>query len=209
MNYKENFLKNKDSMKESQILNYLNLDISLLSYLPDFSLEFYRKVSVIPYAYLYMPKEAKEDKEIIINTLEKTGCLLKYCPAFVRKSRSYVYMAIHTDAFAVKYADEKLLSDRDFCKLVTDARPVAIQCFPLFWNDKEIMFGLCRKNRSLVSLLSPDLKKEFDKELESAFSHTHMTEDLYKEYCLGKYVRLIEDNGRVTLNDSVRKEMKV
>lgn len=152
-------------VNEENILSIVGLDITALAFIPDDfkSLELYRKASELsPYTYLFLPKKYKEDAVILMNCLKRDGHLLRYCPESVKRNKQYVRVAIRCDAYAVKYADAELLKNKDFCKEIISWKPMAIKYFSSFWEDKDIMYPLCRYYKEYIKYLSPEMQAQVE-----------------------------------------------
>lgn len=183
MNIKEFFdlykLNKVDACKdffvnEENILKAIALDISLLEFVPEElrTLELYRKASDIsPHTFLYMPKAFRDDTFVLRNILPKVGSYFRYCSDDIKSHPYFVRLAVRGDWYAIKYADEKLLTDRDFCISMIKTKPQCIKYFCSFWNDEKIMLPLCHVYNEFLKYLDNDMKEKYEEKYwrEDAF----------------------------------------
>lgn len=153
-------------INEESILEIVYMDITTLEFVPDNfkSLELYRKASEMsPYTYFYVPKKYKDDAVILMHCLKSDGLLLQYCSDDIKRNKQFIRVAVRSNPYAIKYAASELLEDKSFCKDMVSFKDVTIKYFPSFWNDKEIMYPLCRYHREYLKYITEDMQKEIEK----------------------------------------------
>ena len=129
------------------------------------------------YAYHYIDKELRNDRDLILAALEQKGEMLQFVPDIFKKDKEIVLLAIKNDGYSLRYADKKFRKNRDIVLQAVSQNYEALEyATKVLKNDKEIIWLALNQNIGAYKFIGDDFKAELQGQqpleyLENYFFH--------------------------------------
>merc|ERR1719313_3044121 len=98
----------------------------------------------------------RDDKEVVLAALGRSGSALQYASEELRGDREVVLGAVSAYGPALAYASDTCRADPDIVRAAVTAHPEALACSPLR-KDQAFVISLAETNPEALAHVEPDL----------------------------------------------------
>ena len=161
-------------------------------------------------AFCYVPDDLKQDKEMILASVQLDGMLLEQVPPQFQNDYDVVLSAVKQCGYAYQYASDNLKSNRNIVLVAVSTNGAVVDRLPAdskLRQDKDVCLAAIKSNPYAIKYIADNMKRDHDLLVAAGmFDEDHNTDHSKDEATQGEgeqqqqQIQLHQDRKKITLS---------